>query len=293
MKIAFIGLGQMGAPMARNLLKAGHELTVFNRTASRVDALVEAGAKSAKTPAEAAAGCALLITMLSDDGAVRTTVLGADGALAVLPQGAVHLSMSTIGVEFAEELGAAHRAGDRALISAPVFGRPEAAAAAKLWILAAGPADAIAAVRPALDAMGQGVFELGEEPVLANTVKLAGNFTIAAMLETLGEAYALVRKSGLPAADFLKVVNTALFKSPLYENYGALVANQKFEPPGFKLRLGLKDMRLVLQAADKAEAPMPLASLVHDHFLSACAQGLGEKDWAALGIMPGKAAGLD
>ncbi len=293
MKIAFIGLGQMGAPMAQNLLKAGHDLTVFNRTAARAEPLVAAGAKAASSPAASAAGAELVITMLADDAAVRATMLGEHGALAAMPAGAVHLSMSTIGVEFANELAAAHVQADRALISAPVFGRPEAAAAAKLWILAAGASDAIAQARPALDAMGQGVFELGPEPPLANTVKLAGNFTIAAMIETLGEAYAMVRKSGLPAADFLDVVNTALFKSPLYENYGTLVANQKFEPPGFKLRLGLKDMRLVLQAADKAEAPMPLASLVHDHFLSACALGLGEKDWAALGIMAGKAAGLD
>lgn len=292
MKIAFIGLGQMGAPMAQNLLKAGHELSVFNRTASRSEPLVAAGAKAAETPAAAASGCELVITMLSDDAAVRDTVLGADGALAAMPEGAVHLSMSTIGVEFAAELTAAHREAGRALVSSPVFGRPEAAAGAKLWILAAGAADAIAKARPAMDAMGQGVFELGEEPALANTVKLAGNFTIAAMIETLGEAYALVRKAGLPAADFLNVVNTALFKSPLYEAYGGLVAKEKFDPPGFKLKLGLKDMRLVLQAADKREAPMPLASLVHDHFLSACAQGMGEKDWAALGAIPARDAGL-
>jgi 3-hydroxyisobutyrate dehydrogenase-like beta-hydroxyacid dehydrogenase len=282
----------MGAPMAQNLIQAGHELNVFNRTASRTEPLVAAGAVAADTPAAATAGCELVITMLADDQAVRETLLGADGALAAMPAGAVHLSMSTIGVEFAAELAAAHAEAGPALVSCPVFGRPEAAAGAKLWILAAGPAQAIAKARPAMDAMGQGVFELGDDPVLANTVKLAGNFTIAAMLETLGEAYAMVRKAGLPAADFLNVVNTALFKSPLYENYGGLVANEKFEPPGFKLKLGLKDMRLVLQAADKNEAPMPLASLVHDHFLSACAQGMGEKDWAALGVIPAKSAGL-
>jgi 3-hydroxyisobutyrate dehydrogenase-like beta-hydroxyacid dehydrogenase len=237
--------------------------------------------------------------MLADDQAVESILFresNADpspGLIHELPPGAIHISMSTISVAFSQRLKQAHESAGQVYIAAPVFGRPEAAAAGKLSIVAAGPADAIEKSRPLFEALGQNLFILGEEQPQANLVKLTGNFMIASMLETLGEAYALVGKAGIEPARLLEIVNGALFKSPIYQNYGTIIAEQKFEPPGFKLRLGLKDVRLALAAADASEVPMPFASIVHDNFLSEVARGRGDADWAALGRVAAERAGLD
>jgi 3-hydroxyisobutyrate dehydrogenase-like beta-hydroxyacid dehydrogenase len=292
MKTSFIGLGSMGLPMARNLLKAGHELAVYNRSRNRADELAKSGARVAGSPREAATGVEVLITMLADDAAVESVIFGENGAIAGLGRGAVHVSMSTIGHALSRRLAAEHRAKGQGYVSAPVFGRPDAADAAKLWIVAAGSADDIERCRPLFDAMGQGTEVVGEDPAMANVLKLAGNFLLASAIEAMGEAFALVRKHGLEPARFLEIVNGRLIRSPVYENYGTLIATERWKPAGFKLRHGLKDVRLALSAGEDVAAPMPLASLLRDHYLTAMAREWGDIDWAALARVVAVNAGL-
>ena len=302
MKVGFIGLGSMGQGIARSLLRAGHQVMVYNRTRSKAEELLSDNARVADRPQDAARGAEALITMLSDDRAVEEIVFGdgekaqegeASSILSALGRGTTHISMSTISVALSRRLAEAHGAAGQGYIAALVFGRPEAAAAAKLWIVASGPPEQIERFRPLFDAMGRGVSVIGDDVAAANVVKVAGNFMIASMIEALGEAFALSRKSGIEASQFLDVINGALFNSPVYENYGRIIAEERYEPAGFKLRLGLKDVRLVLEAADEAAAPMPLASLIHNHFLSAVARGRGEIDWAALAGVSAENAGLN
>jgi 3-hydroxyisobutyrate dehydrogenase-like beta-hydroxyacid dehydrogenase len=292
MKIGFIGLGSMGLPMARNLLDAGHELVVYNRTRSRADELARKGGRVAGSPREAAQGAEILITMLADDTAVEEVMFGDQGGLAGLKSGAVHASMSTISHLLSRRLAEQHRSKRQGYVAAPVFGRPEAAEAAKLWIVAAGETELIERCQPVFDAMGQGVEMVGDDPPMANVLKLAGNFLLASAIEAMGEAFALVQKSGIEPARFLEIVNGRLIRSPIYENYGKLIADRRWEPAGFKLRHGLKDVRLALAAAEEATAPMPLASLIRDHYLSAMARGWGDIDWAALARVVEEDAGI-
>ena len=292
MKTTFIGLGNMGLPMARNLLQAGHALVVYNRTPARAQMLKQFGATVADGPAAAARGAEVLITMLGDDDAVEAMVLGDGGALAALPRGAIHISMSTISPALSRRLSERHRASGQTYVAAPVFGRPEAAEAKKLWVVAAGPAPAIERCRPLFDAMGQGTIVAGEEPARSNVIKLAGNFLIAAVIEAMGEAFAFGRKHGIAPAELLDVVNGKLFRSPIYENYGKLIADERYEPAGFKLKYGLKDVRLTLAAAEEVAAPMPVASVIRDHYLSGVARGWQDSDWAALARIAAVDAGL-
>jgi 3-hydroxyisobutyrate dehydrogenase-like beta-hydroxyacid dehydrogenase len=283
----------MGLPMARNLARAGHEVAAYNRTRSRAEALAEAGGRAADTPAEAAAGAEVVVTMLADDAAVEAVTLGEGGILGALRPGAVHLGMSTVGVALSRRLAEAHRRAGQGYVAAPVFGRPEAAEGAKLWVVAAGAPEAVDRCEPVFDAVGQGMFRVGEEPEKASVVKLAGNFMLAGMIEALGEAMALGRKHGVEAPKLLEVLTSTLFNLPVYRNYGGMIAEGRFEPAGFAMRLGLKDVRLVLDAADEAAVPMPLASLAHDHFLSGVARGWGELDWAGMGRVIAENAGLE
>jgi 3-hydroxyisobutyrate dehydrogenase-like beta-hydroxyacid dehydrogenase len=289
MKLAFIGAGNMGSPMARNLLRAGHQVTVHNRTRAHAEPLLQEGAALADSPADAARGVDAIVTMLADDVAVDQA---AQGFLETLARGAIHIGMSTISVACSKRLAERHAARGQIYVAAPVFGRPVAAAAAKLWIVAAGPPESIARCQPVFDALGRGTSVVGADPWLANAVKLAGNFMIAAALESLGEAFALVRKSGVDAGQFLEIVNNALFNSALYGSYGATIAKEQFEPAGFKLRLGFKDLRLVQEAAESAAVPMPLAGVLRDRFLAAMARGEGDLDWAALARIAAVQAGL-
>jgi len=291
MKVAFLGLGSMGLPMASNLLQGGHELTVYNRTRSRADALERRGATVAGSAAAAARGADVLITMVADDAVLEATLLGG-GVVDAMGRGAIHVSMSTISPALSRRLAERHRAAGQAYLAAPVFGRPEAAEAKKLWIVVAGPAAAIDRCRPLLDAMGQGTIAVGEDPARANVIKLAGNLLIAAAIEAMGEAVALGRKYGIAPAELLDVVNGRVFRSPLYENYGKLIAAERYEPAGFKLKHGLKDARLALAAGDEVAAPLPLASLLRDHFLSAVARGWQDIDWAGLARVCAADAGL-
>ena len=292
MNIAFIGLGNMGSAMAANLIKAGHTLCVFNRTRSRADELKPLGARVAATPGEAAAGAEVAITMLADDHALESIVFGKGSLLDSLPPNAIHISMSTISVALSRRMAAAHAEHKQHYVSAPVFGRPEAAAAAKLFIVAAGPAAQIEHCRPLFDAMGQKTFVAGDDASGANLMKLAGNFLITAVIEGLAESFALVRKAGLDANLFHEILTNSLFNAPIYKTYGALINSQKFEPAGFKLPLGLKDNRLLLAAAEEQAVPMPMASLIRDRFLAALGQGMGELDWSAISKLSAKDAGL-
>ena len=290
MDAGFVGLGSMGQPMARNLLVAGHRLNVWNRRRARAEALASAGASVAATPADAARS-GVVLTMLADDHALEAVTSGPDGILAGLPTGGVHVSMSTVGADTAERLARAHDEAGRTMISAPVFGRPEAAAAAKLFIVASGRDDAIARARPLLDAMGQRIFVLSAEPAHASLVKLAGNFLITAAIEALAEASAVVGKASIDRARFLEIMVETLFGAPVYRNYGAIVIEERYSPPGFALQLGLKDNRLLLQAGERLAVPLPLASLVRDRMLAALARGYGDLDWSAFARIAAEEAG--
>ena len=292
MKVGFIGLGNMGLPIARHVLQAGHTVVVYNRTRSRADALKPLRPTIADSPAAAARGVDVLVTMVADDPALEDVMLGPQSALASLPRGAIHVSMSTISPGLSRRLAERHTAAGQTYVAAPVFGRPEAAEAKQLWIVAAGPPDALERCRPVLDAMGQGVIVAGDDPVRANVIKVAGNFLLAAAIEAMGEAFALTRKYGVAPAELLDIVNGRLFRSPIYENYGKLIAEERYEPAGFKLKYGLKDVRLALGAADEVAAPMPLASLIRDRYLSGVARGWGDIDWAGLARIAAADAGL-
>jgi 3-hydroxyisobutyrate dehydrogenase-like beta-hydroxyacid dehydrogenase len=282
MRISFIGLGSMGLPMAKNLLDAGFELTVYNRTRSRADQLGQTNLRVAASPREAAQSADLLLTMLADDAAVESVMFGDEGALAGLKPNATHASMSTISHLLSRRLTNEHHSRRQHYLAAPVFGRPEAAEGGKLWIIAAGPGDAIELCRPAFAAMGQGIEIAGDDPPVANVLKLAGNFLLASAIEAMGESFTLVQKYGIEPSRFLEILNRRLFRSPIYENYGKLIAERRWEPAGFKLRHGLKDVRLALSAAEEVTTPMPLGSLIRDHYLSAMARGWGDLDWGAL-----------
>ncbi len=291
MNLGFIGLGSMGEPMAESLLAAGHTLAVFNRTVARTERMRQRGARVASSPADAARGAEVVFTMLADDAAVESVVFGPDGLRSGLERGCVHVSSSTISVALSERLDAEHIAAGQAYLVSCVFGRPEAAAARQLWVVAAGALSPIERCRPLLGAFSRGLSVVGERPPAANAVKLAGNFLIASMIEALGEAFALVDRSGVPKADFFAVFQSVLARSTIFEGYAARIAEGAHEPAGFKLRLALKDLRLVLAAADAREVPMPLASLVHDGMLSGVANGKGDRDWSSLAQIAAERAG--
>jgi 3-hydroxyisobutyrate dehydrogenase-like beta-hydroxyacid dehydrogenase len=292
MKIGFIGLGRMGSGMARNLLRAGHKLVVFNRSRDKAEALVADGARVADSPADACRGSDAVMTMLADDHAVEQMVLGPNGMASALPDGAIHISCSTISMALARRLAAEHRRRGQKYLSVPVFGRPEAAESKNLLVVAAGPPELVEHCRPLFDAIGRQTFVVGSDPWQANAAKLCGNFMIAAMIEAFGESFATLRKAGVPPRAFLEVMS-ALFGSPVYANYGRLIADKKFEPAGFALRLGLKDVRLVLDAAEELAAPMPLASLIRDHLLSAMAHGQADLDWSSVTRVAARDAGIE
>jgi 3-hydroxyisobutyrate dehydrogenase-like beta-hydroxyacid dehydrogenase len=291
MDIGLIGLGGMGTGMAKSLLRAGHRVTVFNRTQSRAEALRADGATVAGSIADAC-HTGIVTTMVADDAALESQVFGAGGILASLPRGGIHISCSTIGVALSDRLTAAHTAAGQEFISCPVFGRPDAAEAGRLAVVAAGPADAVSRCKPLFESLGPKVLILGEKPSLANVVKLSGNFLIASVLESLSEAVAFARKSGVDAATLMDFLTSTLFNAPVYKTYGGLIVEGTYDTVGFALPLGLKDVRLVLQAAEAQSVPMPIASVVRDRFITAMARGNANKDWSALGLIAAEDAGL-
>jgi 3-hydroxyisobutyrate dehydrogenase-like beta-hydroxyacid dehydrogenase len=279
----------MGHHMVANLLKAGHTVRVWNRSRGPVDAAVALGARGVDRAAEAFAGDAVL-SMLADDAAVRAVIVDQD-SLARAPRGLVHVNLATISVQLAQELVALHRDRGISYVAAPVFGRPDVAKIAKLNIVAAGDAAAIDKVQPLFDAIGQKTWRFGDEAPRANAVKLAGNFMIAAAIESMAEATAMVGGYGVSAGALLELLTGTLFNAPVFNTYGALIAEQRFDPPGFKLYLGLKDVRLALAAGEGAHTPMPIASVIRDALLEAIAHGDSELDWAALAKVAQRRAG--
>jgi len=290
MKVAFIGAGNMGAPMALNLIRAGHELSVYNRTRDKLEPLAKAGARVADSPADSVRGAEVAITMLANDHAVRDAMLSS--AIDALARGAVHMCTSTISVALSKELAEAHASRGQGYVASPVLGRPDSAAAKKLWVMAAGPPDHVNRCRPLMDAIGRAVTVVGEEAWRANLTKIAMNFMLASMLEAMGEAFTLVRKSGVDLHQFLEIQN-GLFNSPVYANYGSIIADRRFEPAGFRLALGLKDIGLALDAAQESAVPMPLASLLRDTYLNAIAHGNADTDWSAVAEVAARNAGLN
>jgi len=291
-KVAFVGLGNMGSHMARHLLHAGHEVTVWNRTLAKAEGHRALGARVASSPGEAAQDAEAVLTMLADDAAVETAVLQSAGVLEKLPPNAAHISMSTISVTLSRKLAEEHTKRGHKYIAAPVFGRPEAAEAAKLFMVVAGDPEAVERHRPLLEAMGQRVFVMGDQPEMANVVKLSGNFLIASVIESLGEAIALTRKYGIDPHAYVEFLTNSLFAAPLYKTYGNLIADEKYRPAGFKLRLGLKDMKLALAAAESVDVPLPVGSMIRDHLLTAIARGMEEMDWSATAKLAAENAGL-
>jgi 3-hydroxyisobutyrate dehydrogenase-like beta-hydroxyacid dehydrogenase len=291
MKTGFIGLGRMGSAMASNLLKAGHEVTVFNRSPEKSRPLLALGAHAAADIAGACQG-QIVITMLADDAAVADIVLARDGLITHLAQGAIHISMSTISVALSRRLAQAHLEAAQRYVAATVMGRPNMAATAKLFILAAGDPAAVDACKSLFDAMGQKTSNLGSEPFAANLVKLTANFLQAAVIESLGEAVALVGKAGLDRRAYVDVLTSTVFTSPAYKIFGPLIADGMFEPAAFAAPLGYKDIRLALAAAESLRVPMPLASLLHDRFVRLFAAGGDQLDWSAIGSLATQDAGV-
>ncbi|WP_075793795.1 NAD(P)-dependent oxidoreductase [Massilia putida] len=291
MDIGYVGLGGMGHAMASNLIDKGHTLRVWNRSPDKAADLVAKGATLVAHPGQAVASDGIVFTMVADDAALDQVVGGPDGIAATLGPG-IHVSMSTVSPETTKRLAALHAERGATLIAAPVFGRPVAAASAMLFILCAGDAAARERILPLLGTMGQRVFQLGADPVAASIVKLSGNFMIMGVIEAMAEAATLCEKYGVPRTAMMDVMTQSIFATPLYVNYGNLIAQHHYTNPGFKLSLGFKDANLVLAAARKAYVPMPLASMMHDRFLAALAKDRGELDWTAAALGVSEDAGL-
>lgn len=277
----------MGGAIATRLLKAKHTVRVWNRSPEGARKLGEEGAKVVAKPDDAFKGD-VVFSMLGDDAALRAVLLET-GVLERASREAVptHVNMATVSVAFADELAALHAKRGIAYIAAPVMGRPDAAAAGKLNIMAAGPQDAIDRVQPLLDVAGQKTWRFGDVPSRANVVKLSMNFMLGAACEAMGEAAALVTGYGVNPGDLFELATHSVFPGPVYEGYGRLIAAAAFEPAGFKARLGLKDIRLAIAAAESVTTPMPLASQMRDFLLEALTRGEGDKEF---GVVLGRAA---
>ena len=284
MRVGFIGIGHMGRGMVISLVRAGHEVTAYNRTRPAAEALAGEGVSVAATVAEACQAD-VVFTMLANDKAVEAVAFGQDGILASLARGAIHVSSSTISVELSERLAAAHAEAGQRYVVATVLGRPDRAAQGQLFVMAAGAPDALSATRPLLDAVGQGTTEFGDRPSNANLVKLSANFLFATVFESLGEAVALIAKGGIDKQHYVDFLTSTMFGSPAYKVYGGLVAADEEPPVGFAAPLGFKDIRLALAAADNLGVPMPFASVLHDRFVELLATSGEDHDWSAVGRM--------
>lgn len=290
--IGLVGLGNMGLPLATNLLESGYQLRVYNRTAEKAQPLVEKGAEAVSSPAEVVEPDGIVISLLANDSALEAVVLGDNGLLKTLGPGGIHLSMSTVSPATAEALAKHHQQQGAHYVAAPVFGRPDAVAARKLWICLSGDEAAKARVRPVLEQLGQGIFDVGQEVGAANVVKLSGNFLIIAAIEAMAEAFTLAEKYGIERTQIANLFGQTLFACPIYQNYGRMIAQEQYEPAGFKLSLGLKDVNLALQAAEERQMPLPIASLLRDRLVDAVEHGKGDLDWTGLALSISEAAGL-
>ena len=290
--IGFVGLGNMGEPIARRLVDAGHDVSVYNRSPDKTQRLADAGATVAASAAAATPPGGVVFSIVGDDAALDAVTLGDSGILARLGPGGVHVSMSTVAVATAQSMETRHADAGARYLCSPVFGRPPVAAAGQLRIAQSGDPDAKRRVAPLLAAFSQGVTDFGEAPGAANAVKLAGNAMIASAIETMAESCALVEKSGIDRVAFIELLAGSLFDCPVYKGYGKAIAERRFLPAGFRMVLGLKDVTLALEAAHAVGVPMPIASLVRDRLMASVAKGRGELDWAALDQAASEDAGL-
>lgn len=291
--LGFIGLGGMGAAMAANVLKAGFGLRVYNRTPEKAKPLTAQGAAQADTPASAVTPGGIVVTMLTNDAAVEEVAWGENGFGEALGEGGIHVSMSTIAPDTSRRLAERHAALGTHYVAAPVFGKPDAAAAQKLWIATSGPEAAKARIRSLLDGMGQGVYDFGEDAGAANIVKLSGNFLLGAAIEAMGEAFTLAQKNGISRQAVYELFTQTLFACPVYQNYGKLIASEHYQPIGAIPSLIRKDFGLVLQEAKTSQVPMPLASLIHDRLTAMVAKGREDRDWAGFAQEISESAGLN
>lgn len=278
MRIGFLGTGQMGMPMAKRLIAAGHELAVWNRTEGRTEPLLREGAIAAGTPAEAELGADAVVTMLFDDHANEEVIFGQNGLMEALSPGALHISCSTISTALSERLTREHAKRGVDFVAAPVFGRPNVAEAGKLWIVMAGKPHAVVRARPVMEPMSRGISVVGEEPRMAHALKLGGNFLISAMIHSLGEAFVYAEGQGIAPETFLETVNSALFQSPFYAAYGNVMLHP-LEKPGATMDLGAKDLRLLREAAASRGTTLSLAESLAAIFAEARELGLGSVDW--------------
>ncbi len=290
--IGFIGTGHMGAAMATNLLRAGHRLQVYNRTAGKTEPLRQLGAREAATPAEAARDAAVVFSMVTDADALRELTTGPDGLLSGLAPEAIHVSCSTVGPDTNEELARAHQEHGSQLVAAPVFGKPDAAATGMLWVCLSGPAEAKARVQPLLRAFSQGVHDFGEAVGAANVVKLCGNFMLGAAIEAMAEAFTLAEKSGLDRRQVYEMFTSTLFDTPVYRSYGRMVATEDYQPLGAGPQLLEKDLRLVLDQARDRGVPMPFANIVLDHLSATVLRRRTDEDWTSFARRISEGAGL-
>src|SRR5262245_9303406 len=290
MEVGFIGVGRMGRVMVRNLLRAGHWVRGWDVSAEALDEIRKHGAETAGSAQDAFRGDAV-ISMLPNDEAMRACFL--DGS--ILRQGGapIHVNMATASIECTDELAAVQAANGVTYISATVFGRPEMAAERNLNIMAAGDPQAIERVQPLFDALGRKTWRLGEQPRNSNVTKIAGNLMVACMLEAMAEAAALARAYKMSPTDVLDTVVGSIFDVPVYRIYAGLIGSGKFEPPGFDLRLGLKDAKLALEAGEEVNVPLPFASVLRDNYLDAIAHGDEKKDWSAMSRVAARRAGLE
>ena len=289
MKIGFIGLGRMGGHVAENLLRAGHQVTVWNRSQAPIEELVAKGAAAAKTPEDALQGDAVF-SMLSNDQVMRQ--LGLAGPLLQrAAKNLIHVNLATISVAFAKELAAAHHKAGISYISSPVFGRPDMAQTAQLVLVAGGDAAALKTMEPVFEKIGARTVTM-DAPEKANLFKIAGNFMIASELESIGEAFNLLRKGGVDPGLFHDVLSGRLFTGAVFKSYGTMILKRNYEPAGFALSLGLKDVNLARSAAEDLGVTMPTADLLKQHFDEAISWGWQDRDWAAIGEVPAKKAGV-
>ena len=277
--IGFLGLGSMGQAMALSLLNAGYSVKVYNRSADKTNAAVDAGAEAGSYPSDVVERGGIVVSMVANDEALEAITLGPDGLLSRLGPGGIHLSMSTVSPQIARRMTELHEQHGCSYVAAPVFGRPDAAANHQLWIAVAGKAEPKERIQPLLKVLGQGAFDFGEDPSNANVVKISGNFMIAAAMEAMGEAALFAEQNGVDRSKLIDMLSHTIFASSIYQNYGKKIAERNYTPVGFQLKLGLKDVNLVLHTAEQVELPLPLASLLHDRFLSGIAKGRAEHDW--------------
>ncbi|WDF54117.1 NAD(P)-dependent oxidoreductase [Mucilaginibacter sp. KACC 22063] len=278
--IGFIGLGNLGTPIAQNLIKAGYHLQVYNRTATKIDELDQSAVTKCDSPADAAKDVEFIVTVLSDDKVVREVVTGEDGILKTLPKNAIHISISTILPETSKEMAALHEQSGSCYLASPVFGRPEAAAAKLLWVCTSGKAEIKEAAKPVQESISQGIIDFGEEVGAANVVKITGNFMIQASMEMMAESYTLAEKYGVDRSQISEFFSATLFNAPIFKNYGKIISGKQYEPVGFTSQLGYKDANLAFRLSQQSQTPMPLVNIVHNRLLTALAKGWKDRDWS-------------